>query len=294
MDPNPNPQFVEPVDYSEMTAKLRTRERNIQQATFDSQNQGRHSENTEESENTRLRNASGNRERNSRIGHRYPSFARTANDPRLFNNRSNDHYNVTYSDQHYHPTHNHSQQTTEPEYQPEIQQIVPAYEKSRAGPPTDRRMLTELAKVYTSDNIKYGGDMYDPLDSKLLIFEDWCNKLNVMGDDRDRDFSIILKGKTQEYYYTQCIELSLNLMIMSMKNHFETIDQKQNGVIGLLIDELEKLQRALPANLRDTKTLQDRLVSAFVEYCHIQYQSNRESSVELAGSWKVKVECWKC
>ncbi|RKF57443.1 hypothetical protein GcM3_188028 [Golovinomyces cichoracearum] len=210
IDPNPNPQFVE-VDYSEskyqidlpedrfldkqLTAELCTRESNVQQATFDSQNQVRQSEDTEESENTRLRNASANRERKSRIGHRYPSFTRTANDPRLFNNRSNERYNVIYSDQHYHQTHNYPQQTTEPESQPELQQVVPAYEKSRAGPPSDRRILTELAKVYMSDNIKYGGDMYDLLDSKLLIFEDWCNKLKIMGDDRDHAFSIILKGR---------------------------------------------------------------------------------------------------
>ncbi|RKF78474.1 integrase and RNaseH domain-containing protein [Golovinomyces cichoracearum] len=61
---------------------------------------------------------------------------------------------------------------------------------------------------------------------------------------------------------------------MSMKNHFENMDVRQ-GVqarwntikskmeqLMLFIDELEKLQRALPANLRDAKTLQDRLVSA--------------------------------
>ncbi|RKF84210.1 hypothetical protein GcM1_138004 [Golovinomyces cichoracearum] len=89
MDTNSNSQFVELVDHSEskyeidlpkdsfldkkVTVELRSRERNVKQARFDSQNQGRHSENTEESENTRLRNASGNRERNSRIGQWYPS-----------------------------------------------------------------------------------------------------------------------------------------------------------------------------------------------------------------------------
>ncbi|RKF64902.1 hypothetical protein GcM3_128017 [Golovinomyces cichoracearum] len=69
--------------------------------------------------------------------------------------------------------------------------------------------------------------MYDLLDSKLLIFEDWYNKLNIMGDDRDHAFSIILKGRAQEYYYAQCIGLSLNSMIMSMKNHFEAMDVRQ-------------------------------------------------------------------
>ncbi|RKF73597.1 hypothetical protein GcC1_089028, partial [Golovinomyces cichoracearum] len=113
---------------------------------FDSQNQGRQSEDTEESESARLRDASANRERNSRIGHRYPSFTRTANDPHLFNKRSNDRYNVTCSDQQYHLTHDNFQQTTEPKSQPELQQIVPAYERSRAGPPSDKIMLTELAK----------------------------------------------------------------------------------------------------------------------------------------------------
>ncbi|KAI1001549.1 hypothetical protein K3495_g6653 [Podosphaera aphanis] len=146
-------------------------------------------------------------------------------------------------------------------------------------------MLTELAKVYISDNMKYGGEMYDPLDSKLLIFEDWCNKLNIMDDDRDHAFSIILKGRAQEYYYAQCIGLNFNSMVLSTKNHFETPDFRQ-GVqarwntislfqirtdnpskskmeqLMLLIDELEKIQRALPVNFQDSRTLQDRLVSA--------------------------------
>ncbi|RKF57722.1 hypothetical protein GcC1_187032 [Golovinomyces cichoracearum] len=295
------PQLAEPVSYNKskyqfdlpkdgfldkkVTAGLPTRECNIQQATFNQQSQGRHSEETEKSEDLRLRDASTNREHNSRINHQYSGFTTTANDSRLSNSRSNNHYNPTNPERHYDPIYHHSQQTTQPVSQPELQQLVPAYERSRAGPPSDRRMLTELAKVYTSDNMKYSGDMFDPLDSKLYIFEDWCNKLNIIGDDRDHAFSIILKGRAQEYYYAQCIGLSLNSMIRSMKNHFETLDVRQ-GVqarwntmslyqirtenpskskmeqLMLLIDELEKLQRVLPANLRDARTLQDRLVSA--------------------------------
>ncbi|TQS36156.1 hypothetical protein Golomagni_03399 [Golovinomyces magnicellulatus] len=115
-----------------------------------------------------------------------------------------------------------------------------------------------------------------------------------MGDNRDHAFSIILKGKAQEYYYAQCIGLSLNSMVMSMKNHFETLDVRQDvqarwntislfkirtdypskskmEQLVLLIDELEKLQCVLPANLRDAKTLQDRLVGACREIPEYDY-----------------------
>lgn len=173
--PKPNPQSAEPVVHFEtkyqidlskysfvdkqMISELRPKERNVQQATFDSHNQGGQSEEVEEPENVRLCNASANRERNTKMGRPNHSFMSTTNNPHLFYNRSNNRYNVSHSDQNHNPMYHQFQQTTQSVYQSEPRLLVPEYEKSRAGPLCDRRMLTALAKVYTSDSIKYSGDM---------------------------------------------------------------------------------------------------------------------------------------
>ncbi len=39
--------------------------------------------------------------------------------------------------------------------------------------------LTNLTKLYYSDDSKYGGEMYDVLNTKLQIFYDYCNKAGI-------------------------------------------------------------------------------------------------------------------
>ncbi|RKF71270.1 hypothetical protein GcM3_105023, partial [Golovinomyces cichoracearum] len=73
-EPNLISQSAEPV-----TAELRTRECNFQQATYGSHNQCRQSVEIEEFDDVRIRNASANCERISRIGYPYSGSKPTKN-----------------------------------------------------------------------------------------------------------------------------------------------------------------------------------------------------------------------
>jgi hypothetical protein len=39
--------------------------------------------------------------------------------------------------------------------------------------------ITNLIKIYTNQDDKYGGEMYDILDVKLQVFYDYCNKAGI-------------------------------------------------------------------------------------------------------------------
>jgi len=39
--------------------------------------------------------------------------------------------------------------------------------------------LTNLTKLYYSDDSKYRGEIYDVLNTKLQIFYDYCNKAGI-------------------------------------------------------------------------------------------------------------------
>ncbi|PVH68828.1 hypothetical protein DL98DRAFT_440303, partial [Cadophora sp. DSE1049] len=50
-------------------------------------------------------------------------------------------------------------------------------------------------KVYSHDNKKYGGELYDILDVKLQIFYDCCAKVGLEEEQYHRAFSVMLKGR---------------------------------------------------------------------------------------------------
>ncbi|KAH0419578.1 hypothetical protein CcaCcLH18_14350 [Colletotrichum camelliae] len=61
------------------------------------------------------------------------------------------------------------------------------------------RQLTDLAKSY-NDGVRFGRDMHDILDLKLLIFKDCCVKAGFNQFQTPRAFSIMLKCKALNYY----------------------------------------------------------------------------------------------
>jgi hypothetical protein len=67
------------------------------------------------------------------------------------------------------------------------------------------KLLTDLMKVYTDDSKKYGGEVYDALDSKLQIFYDCCLKVGVAADFYDKAFSIMLKGRASTFYFDEIV-----------------------------------------------------------------------------------------
>jgi hypothetical protein len=63
------------------------------------------------------------------------------------------------------------------------------------------RLLTDLMKIYSNSEQKYGGGQYDILDVKLQRFFDYCSKINLPREGFHHTFSIMLKGRAQEFYY---------------------------------------------------------------------------------------------
>jgi hypothetical protein len=56
------------------------------------------------------------------------------------------------------------------------------------------RMLTNFAKIY-NNNLKFGGDYYDMLDTKLRIFYDLYDKAGISPGYYHAAYNTMLKGK---------------------------------------------------------------------------------------------------
>ncbi|EPQ67553.1 Bgt-4522-2 [Blumeria graminis f. sp. tritici] len=63
----------------------------------------------------------------------------------------------------------------------------------QAPPDGFQRQLTDLGKQYTDNNNKFGGQLYDILSIKLLIFYDYCSKVGVKEDQYHNAYSSMLK-----------------------------------------------------------------------------------------------------
>src|SRR4051794_31349573 len=57
------------------------------------------------------------------------------------------------------------------------------------------KALTDLSKLYNSEALKFSGEMYDILDTKLKIFREMCCKANVQPYYYHEAFSTMLKGR---------------------------------------------------------------------------------------------------
>jgi hypothetical protein len=61
------------------------------------------------------------------------------------------------------------------------------------------KMLTNLTKFYSGDDLKFGNDFYDILDAKLKIFYDLYNKAGIGPGYYHSAYGIMLKGKAQDF-----------------------------------------------------------------------------------------------
>ncbi|TQN64614.1 hypothetical protein CSHISOI_11033 [Colletotrichum shisoi] len=71
--------------------------------------------------------------------------------------------------------------------------------------PIDRptpKQLADLTKLYLGNNMKYGGEKYDVLDIKLIIFRKNCNNAGISNDANHLTaaFPFMLKGKAYDFY----------------------------------------------------------------------------------------------
>jgi hypothetical protein len=170
--------------------------------------------------------------------------------------------------------------------------------QSQRGPAPFRgtsKLLTELTKLYSDQEKKFGGELYDILNSKLRIY-DCCQKVGLEPDQYHNAYSIMLKGRASVFCYDRLAGkgYDFNRMIYESRCHFETEENKQQymsewretafpriiaanpGVPRLdclqkLFDRLQTIQRDLSESYQEDFSLRDQVISACrgVEECNL-------------------------
>jgi hypothetical protein len=63
------------------------------------------------------------------------------------------------------------------------------------------KMLTDLAKLYVNDDLKFGGEFYDVLNQKVKIYKSFYRMAEIPAKGYHEVYSIMLKGKARDFYY---------------------------------------------------------------------------------------------
>ena len=87
-----------------------------------------------------------------------------------------------------------------------------------------------MAKLYT-DEAKYNSEN-DNFDFKLTIFTDLCQKADILKQEFNQAYSIILRGLILNHYYTNFksnpLNISFNKLCESICNYFEGSEYKRD------------------------------------------------------------------
>ncbi|RKF54613.1 integrase and RNaseH domain-containing protein [Golovinomyces cichoracearum] len=152
---------------------------------------------------------------------------------------------------------------------------------------TFAKALTDLGKLYSDSDNKFGGERYDVLDTKLKIFKELCQKAGIPQTMYHKAFSTMLKGCAQTLYYDHITEgnLNFNQMVKMMQNYFHPPENRQMYLtewrtttlkqiirqnpdktlpeqLEILIDKLQKVYRGLSADSRRHYELAEQPVNA--------------------------------
>ncbi len=144
------------------------------------------------------------------------------------------------------------------------------------------KQLTDLMKIYGTDDNKYGGKEYDILDVKLRVFYDCCGKVGLRQEYFAMAFSAMLKGDAKYYYYNTLSGNSygFDTMVQMIKTHFETEERRQKYLsdwrettlqqvitqnpsesklqcFQIMATRLQQTQRALPREYQSDLALRD-------------------------------------
>ncbi len=161
---------------------------------------------------------------------------------------------------------------------------------------TPSKLLTDLMKIYNSDERKYSGEEYDILDVKLQVFYDCCSKIGIPETHYHAAFSVMLKGRASNFYYDKIAGRSFDFktMVNMTKTHFETEENHQKYLsewrettfhrtiaanpeksrldcFQIMVDKLQKIQRGLSKEYQYEHNLRDQIISACrgVEECNL-------------------------
>ncbi|KAJ5562323.1 hypothetical protein N7461_001084 [Penicillium sp. DV-2018c] len=151
------------------------------------------------------------------------------------------------------------------------------------------KQLKNLARMYTDDEMRYSGKMYDVLEFKLIIFRDCALRIGIPQPHFAAALPIMLTGPALSYYYAHLCEVGIprdfHTLVSRIRCHFETEDRHQlyasawrnttfYSVISenpgksriecleILLDKITKIQRALPTVDKSQETLLSQLWSA--------------------------------
>ncbi|KAA6410750.1 MAG: hypothetical protein FRX48_05060 [Lasallia pustulata] len=92
------------------------------------------------------------------------------------------------------------------------------------------RELAALAKMYTSDDNKYGGSPTESLNYKFTIFIDQCKKAEIPSALLPMAFPTMLRSMALEYYYSSCqsVNLTASQLLERFQAHFEGEEHRHN------------------------------------------------------------------
>ena len=90
-------------------------------------------------------------------------------------------------------------------------------------------MLIEFIKLYLDQEKRFGGELYNILNSKLHIFYNYCQKVGLEPNQYYNAYSVMLKGHTSIFYYNRLVRkgYNFNQIIYEIRCHFETEENKQ-------------------------------------------------------------------
>jgi hypothetical protein len=155
-------------------------------------------------------------------------------------------------------------------------------------------MVEAITRQYSNTDDKYGGGLYDDLDTKLVRFYDVCEKVGLQEHQFHIAFSLMLKGKAEKFYFTRIKGKARDFptMVGMMRAHFDTEENRQRSIsewreatfpriiaqnpeksrsecLEILFETLEKIQPGLPPEHRSETTLREQTINACrgVEEC---------------------------
>src|SRR6266567_2284750 len=90
------------------------------------------------------------------------------------------------------------------------------------------KLLIELTKLYSDQEKKFSGELYNVLNLKLYIFYNYCQKVGIEFNQYYNAYSVILKGQASTFYYNYLVGkgYDFNYIIYKLRYHFKTKENK--------------------------------------------------------------------